>query len=216
MGLPLLAKRLDPDAAWRVARVIAVFLVTYRIGAIPVHARVYGTRLVDQLPLQICGVMFLLCAVMLWKKSYRVFEIAYFWGLAGTFQAMVTPDVRRAFPDPEYLIFFFSHTVLVVAIFYATFVFGFRPRPASIAKAFGATLAYAAFLTPINWLLDANFMYLRAKPAGASLLDALGPWPWYLVGAGALAVVLFTVCYLPFLPGTLRRRAELERQTAGA
>jgi hypothetical integral membrane protein (TIGR02206 family) len=45
----------------------------------------------------------------------------------------------------------------------------------------------------------ANYGFLRAKPPQASLLDLLGPWPWYILALDALAVVLFTLLYLPFL-----------------
>lgn len=205
VALPLLARRSPKTTTDRIAKVIAIFLVSYRLGAIPMHARIYELTLVSQLPFQICGILFFVCAYMLWTKSYGVFEVAYFWAIAGTLQALVTPDLRYAFPHPEFLIFFFSHGVLVATVFYALFVFGFRPRPASILKAFAATLLYAAFLVPVNWLLDTNFMYLREKPMGASMLDTFGEWPWYLAGAGSLILVLFSICYAPF--ALTRRRS---------
>ena len=50
----------------------------------------------------------------------------------------------------------------------------------------------------VNVLLDANYLFLREKPEGASILDALGPWPWYVIWLICLAMVLCFVCYLPF------------------
>ncbi len=181
-------------------------LVVYRIVSIPLHAHVYQQRWVEQLPFQICGILFFFCAWMLWTRSYAVYEVIYFWTMAGTFQALVTPDVRYAFPHPEFLVFFVSHSALVFAVLYATFVYRFRPRFVSIGKSFVAVLLYAALLVPLNFALDTNFMFLRERPDGASLLDTFGAWPWYLVGAGVLALGFFLVVYLPFLPGELRRR----------
>jgi len=41
----------------------------------------------------------------------------------------------------------------------------------------------------INVATGSNYGYLNAHPAGPSLLDAMGPWPQYLlVAAGVLGV----------------------------
>jgi uncharacterized membrane protein YwaF len=41
-------------------------------------------------------------------------------------------------------------------------------------------------------------MYLSAKPQNASLLDLLGPWPWYVVASEGVALGGFLLLYLPF------------------
>lgn len=205
--VPLLFRGLDEATTRRLSKGIALSLAAYRLIAIPFHAWAYQAPMKEQLPFQICGILFFLCAWVLWRRSYAAYEIAYFLTMAGTLQALITPDVRYAFPHREFLVFFASHGMPVFAVFWATFVLGFRPRFVSIFKSFGATLVYAALLVPVNALLDTNYMFLRAKPEGASLLDRFGPWPWYLVGAGVVALALFFLVYLPFAPGELKRRA---------
>jgi hypothetical integral membrane protein (TIGR02206 family) len=52
----------------------------------------------------------------------------------------------------------------------------------------------------VNLLTGSNYGFLRSNPALASLLDLLGPWPWYILWLEVLAVLLFTLLYLPFRP----------------
>lgn len=198
VAVPLWARGLPSMRIEAFARVLAVVLVVYRTAYVVQQVVVVGVPLRQSLPLHVCGILFYLCAYMLWTRSYAVYEVAYFWGLGGTLQALVTPDVAHGFPHPQYIDFFLSHGALVFTVLFATFAFRFRPRVRSIFKALAVTLLYAALLLPVNLALGTNYMFLLRKPAGASLLDFLGPWPWYVVGGIGVAFVTYLIWYLPF------------------
>src|SRR5258708_5522269 len=80
------------------------------------------------------------------------------------------------------------------------------PRPGAVARVFGLAFVLMVPDAGINLVSDGNYMYLRHTPGADSLLDVLGPWPWYIVGAAALALVLFAILDLPFSVGRFRRR----------
>lgn len=54
---------------------------------------------------------------------------------------------------------------------------------------------YGVCIFLIDRWLGANYMYLTKKPGGSSLLDVLGPWPWYIVSAEAITVASFFILY---------------------
>ena len=77
----------------------------------------------------------------------------------------------------------------------------------SVFAVFAITVAYATVIGAFNWLTGSNYMYLAAPPENPSLLSILGPWPWYLLSATGVAIVLFAVLDAPFRPA---RRRVLE------
>jgi len=196
--LPLLVRRLGPDAARSVALLLAALLLVQEVADVSLQLVRRGPS-VQLLPLHLCSLAVFVTAWMLVSRNPRVFEIAYFWALAGTTQALATPDLRMGFPDPAYVLFFTGHGLVIVGVLYGILALGLRPTGLSVLRVALITLALAVLVFGVNLALGTNFMYLMAKPAGASLLDWFGPWPWYWLGLAGVASVSFGLLYMPFL-----------------
>lgn len=180
-----LAMSLIPIAVWATANIHMLN------GAAPV-------RLDLVLPFQVCYFLNLLMPVMLWRRSYPIFEVAYFMVMAGCIQALLTPDFPQSFPNLMNIRYFFIHIGLAQSILFAIFVYDFQPTWAGLRKSLLWANAYLVFAACLNLALDTNFMYLCRKPPTATLLDLFGEWPWYILGGELLALVLFAVVMLPF------------------
>ena len=87
---------------------------------------------------------------------------------------------------------------MVVAIVYATVVYGMRPTRQSLWRSFGALIIFFLMTIPVNLLLDANYFWILGKPPSASILDYFRPWPWYLLSTAVFALFHFYLLYLPF------------------
>ena len=200
IGLPLLARRtLSIVAQYRVGLMIAALLIGQEGFHIWLLSNHYDQVVSSLLPLHLCGLSVLLTAWTLAARSYSAYEIVYFWAWGGTLQALVTPDLDRGFPDPAFIAFFLGHGLVIVGVLYATLVYRFRPRLASIFKSLGVLLLVVAVVAPVNLWLGTNYLFLCSKPEQASLMDFLGPWPWYILSLAGLALVSSFIYYLPFL-----------------
>ena len=57
----------------------------------------------------------------------------------------------------------------------------------------------------VNKVLGTNFGFASRPPDNPSLIDHLGPWPWYLFSMQAIAVCIFLLLALPLV----RRRGKI-------
>jgi hypothetical integral membrane protein (TIGR02206 family) len=194
----------------RVARAaLAAFLLLGWLGWWGLSAA-RGTLGIDNgLPMNLCDWAEIALLVALLTRHQFAYELGYFWGLGGTLQGVLTPPLYWDFPDPQFLFFFIQHGGVVASLLYLTLGTRLRPTWRSLPRVVAATFGYLAAAALVDWLLGANYGFLRAKPAGQNLLTLMSPWPWYipeLVAAGLVFVLLY---YVPFaLVDMLRRRPE--------
>lgn len=166
------------------------------------------------LPLHLCSVFVFLSAYMLITKNYRVYEFAYFLGIGGALQPILTPDLGMyAFPHFRFFQVFLSHGGIVTAAIYMTLIEGYRPTWASLGRTILYMNIYMGIVGVINALIGSNYLFIAHKPETASLIDVLGPWPWYLLALEGIGLVLFTLLYLPFALNDLSRRRSIPAGT---
>jgi hypothetical integral membrane protein (TIGR02206 family) len=153
---------------------------------------------VQPLPLQLCDVAILVAAAALWTRRQALVEVTYFWALAGTIQALLTPDLPQHFPSYPYLQYYVAHGGVVAAALVLVVGLRLHPRPWAVVRVAGLTVAYAAFVGVVDAVTGADYMFLRGKPPSPTPLDLLGPWPVYIFGAALIGLVLFAVLDAPF------------------
>ncbi len=209
LALPILlgrwSRRDDSGGRGRaVGRVIAGLLLLTWIGSLWNGLRERGGDWTQSLPLHLCDWAAAAVMIALITRRQVAFELAYFWGLAGTVQGLLTPDLAHGFPHPRCVLFFAAHCGIVVGALFLVWGGGMRPRPGSVGRVLLWTNLYGTIALAANLCLGTNYGYILRKPLQPSLLDHLGPWPWYLLSLELLALLLFTFLDLPFRRG--RRR----------
>ncbi len=188
--------RTRPGLAVRLGYLLALAVFVAWVGEYVLDAAngTYSARFT--LPLQLTDAISAITVIALWTRRRAVVELLYFWALSASLQALITPDLGENFPSAYYFTYFVYHIGAVVAAVMLVFGCGMYPRPWSALRAFAATLAWAALAGIADIVFGGNYMYLRAKPLHSSLLSVMGPWPWYLVSTGALALAMLLVLAL--------------------
>jgi hypothetical integral membrane protein (TIGR02206 family) len=175
-------------------------LLTINYIAYLIVARQFGvTQWYRALPLQLCDWAMAVIIVALWTGNRRWLEIAYFWGIGGTLQAIITPNLRYGFPDLRFISFFVAHSGIIIGIVFLMLIYGFRPSAKGILRTFFWTEVYFVVAFTVDLLTGENYGFLLHKPEAASLLSFLSDWrPVYLIQFHLLAFAFFTVLYAPF------------------
>jgi hypothetical integral membrane protein (TIGR02206 family) len=161
-----------------------------------------GGRVEGNLPLQLCDFAWVPVAWALLTRNPAALALAYFWGLTLSLQAMAQPTLDEAFPDPNFFAFWGKHVLLVWGAVYATLTLRQGPDWRGYRQAVVATFAWVAVAMSVNALLDTNYGYFNAKPDG-TVLDYLGPWPWYVLAEIALVAAVWALITIPWV----RRRS---------
>ena len=156
------------------------------------------------LPLHVCSISVFAVAAALIFRWQTAYEIAYFWGLAGATNAVVTPQLTADYPAYRFFQYFIAHSGIVAGALFATWGLGMRPTSKSVIRVFVLLNFLAIVAFGVNWALGSNYMFLSRPPVTESPFF-FASWPWYIPILDGVALVLFYLLLLPFKIG---RRAD--------
>jgi hypothetical integral membrane protein (TIGR02206 family) len=191
-------RKADLSRRKRLGRLMGFALLSYAVCLYVQQGEAHLLSWRYSLPLELCNLVLIACIVSLFWPNQFATEIAYFWGLGGVVQAAVTPDLAQGFPSWEFALFFWSHGVTLLAIFFLISSREFRPHKVALARMMIALNVYGLVVGALDALLGWNYGYLCQKPAMPSLLDFMGPWPWYLLSIELTAFIIFLLLDLPW------------------
>jgi hypothetical integral membrane protein (TIGR02206 family) len=176
----------------------AVLVLNYVVYLIFIRSRGITTWQ-HMLPMQLCDWGMVVVIVAMWTGNQRWFEVAYFWGIGGTLQAVLTPNLRFGFPDWRFISFFTSHCGIIIGVVFLMLTRRYRPYPTSIVRVFLWSEFYFVVTFITDKLTGFNYGFLLHKPEAFSILNFLSDsHPLYLLQMHALALLFFLGLYVPF------------------
>jgi hypothetical integral membrane protein (TIGR02206 family) len=163
-------------------------------------------QLAQTLPLQLSDLAPYVSAYALWSRREWAVSLTYYWCLTLSTQALLTPVLSGPdFPSVTFLTFFSDHVLVVWAAVFLTWGLRHRPSWHGYRVTVVVTVGWAAAMFPLNASAGTNYGFLNRKPDTGSLLDLLGPWPWYLIPETVLVLGAWALMTWPW---QRRRSAE--------
>lgn len=200
LALAWIVRRKRSEALSRGVCLSLAAVLTINFLGYPIYLRFFPSEAGGHwLPMQLCDWALVATVVALLRRTVRWFELAYFWGLAATLQAIVTPNLDVGFPSVRFISFFVAHCGIVVSVLFLLLAFGLRPRAWSLVRVWLWSQLFLGSALIANALTGANYGFLSHKPTRASLLDFLSDQPVvYVIQLELLAILFFALLYLPF------------------
>lgn len=152
----------------------------------------------EALPLHFCDIASLVLAAALFFRNQRCAELGYLWGLAGTLQGLITPTLDYDWHAPEYYSFFLQHGGVPASALALAFGCGLSPQKGALWRTVKWSWVYMAAAFLLNCMLSSNYGFMNGPPKVASLFNAMGPWPWYLLTLQGVGVLFYSLLLLPW------------------
>jgi hypothetical integral membrane protein (TIGR02206 family) len=198
--------RTHRDGAVRLGRGLAVAILAFTLPLQVLYFTPDYWELERALPLNLCDLAWMVAAYALWTRRRWAVALTYYWGLTLTTQAIATPDLAADFPDPVFVLFWGLHLLVVWAAVYLTWGLRLTPDWRGYRVAMLVTTVWAVCVFCFNLAAGTNYGYLNAKPQSASILDLLGPWPWYVLAEIGIVAAFWALITWPWVPRAARRR----------
>ena len=204
VGVPLIGRCLSLQNRRRVVWALIVFTAAQEIVDYANRASFRDLNLIQDLPLHLCNYGLLIAAIGLLTRNRFCFEFAYYAGMTAVLQALLTPNFDDLKNLTEYVVYFIHHALIIQFALWNVVVDGMLTSRGAVVRTLLLIVAIMLPVGIVNWLTDANYMYLCARPAVDNPL-VIGGWPWYIVNVMVIGWVLMPVAALPMR--WLRRRS---------
>ena len=168
---PLFIKNSDLSNKVLIAKVLGFSVITLELTKPFIWHYWMDFPWIKLIPIHMCNLSTLFIGIFLLTEKRIFFDVSFFWGIGGGINALITPDIPKTFPDPQFILFFIGHGLLIIAIAYACIALKNRPTLSSVRNGIYVSLSILPIIYIVNMILGppANYWYLGTKPVGESI-----------------------------------------------
>jgi hypothetical integral membrane protein (TIGR02206 family) len=195
IGMIIFKNRITPRIDLILRRSIAILMIVLE-WTFYVWSLSRGGFQTSLLPFGVCAISMYVTAYTLWTKNEKVFKIIFPWAMAGALISLIVADQTFSFPHFRFVHYFGNHGFFMLGNLYLLIVSKFTITYKDILKSSLILFIYALIMYPINFLIDANHLFLREVPSEVAPMYAfLGNF--WVIGFMISIFLLFQIIYLP-------------------
>ena len=168
---------------------ILVYLTTHIVAIV---AKEWNIQ--DYIPLHLCRISFFICIIVLLTKKQWMYEWVLLLAMSSGFHSILTPELTMGISNWYLFDYYFVHGGLMLVPLYLTLGLSMRPRVGSWWKTFLRIQIAVVIVFSFNFIFDANYMYLSAKPLVDNPL-LIGDWPFYIFFLELFVLLHIVVIY---------------------
>ena len=199
--IPYLVRK-NPKALWvnSISKALGILLIGNELVWVLYKLSLGHTNWAEFMPFEICTInAYIVGMILIFLPSFRVFEVVYFWVMAGTVQGIITPRLFSGYPHYLFFEYFITHSGIVLATLFLIFRYNWKLTWLSLWRSM-LWLQVPAFINLVfDFTFDVNYMFMRELPKVSSVLDYFGGWPWYIFICEFFAILSFIFYLIPFL-----------------
>ena len=192
----------NPEDSWidMISKSLGILLIGNEVGWVIYKLSLGHTYWAEFMPFELCTInAYLLGFLLIFRPSYAIFEIVYFWAMAGTVHGIITPRLFAGYPHYLFFEYFITHTGIVLATLILVFRYHWKVTWLSVWRAFLWLQVPALINLVFDFTFNVNYMFMRELPKVSSVMDYFGQWPWYIFACEVFALISFVFYLLPFL-----------------
>lgn len=152
----------------------------------------------DHLPLHLCRISFIICFITLLSKTQWMYEWCLFLAIPAGFHSLLTPELTNGTSNWFFFDYYFVHAGMLLVPLYLTLIMKMRPRKRAWIHTFYRLQIPIVFIFPLNFIINSNYMYLKAKPIVENPL-LIGQWPYYILVLELITLLHIYIIHLVIL-----------------
>ena len=192
----------NPKASWVdiISKSLGILLIGNEVGWVIYKLSLGHTYWAEFMPFELCTInAYLLGFLLIFRPSYAVFEVVYFWAMAGTVQGIITPRLFAGYPHYLFFEYFITHTGIILAALIIILRYNWKVTWMSLWRSLLWLQVIALFNLVFDFTFNVNYMFMRELPKVSSVMDYFGQWPWYIFACEVFGLISFIFYLLPFL-----------------